>query len=603
MHGGTIGARSTPEHGTEFCVTIPLGTAHLPLDRVQSASTAVYTTLASTRIGPGAFVEEALSWLPDQARRMPVTAGSGTDLTLVEGGRPRVLVADDNADMRAYLERILTQGGYEVEAVDDGGAALAAVRRGPLPDLVLTDVMMPGLDGFGLLRQLRADPSMQGLLVILLSARAGEEARVEGLAAGADDYLIKPFSARELRARVDGAVRLARHRRDAMVRERDLRAEIVAERGRAALRESEQRLEFALDAGRLGTFELDLVTGHVAVSDICRVNFGLGPSDAVETREDLLRRIHPDDLEPRARAVSQAIETGSLLDIRIPHRIDERAPCLGAISRSGYLRRRWYAVAHDRRVAGRDGSQARRETRERAIRALRMVNACANVIIHATDEAEMLAGVCEAIAAVDGYDAIWIGPSDKVAPESFCPFVRSGKNHERKEDLCFIPAEPTPGSKPISRGICPHSAFALRDGQIQPAWGVPGCVPRDPDDPLSVTVPLISNDEFFGCWVFHTEKPGAFDQEELKLLTTLSNDLAFGLAAVRNRTARARLAAFVDLASEPIVGRALDGRITSWNRAAEELFGYRSDEIVGQPLAMLCPPALDGETSRLFERV
>ena len=128
-------------------------------------------------------------------------------------------------------------------------------------------------------------------------------------------------------------------------------------------------------------------------------------------------------------------------------------------------------------------------------------------------------------------------------------------------------------------------------------------MPRDSDDPLSVTVPLISNDEFFGCWVFHTEKPGAFDQEELKLLTTLSNDLAFGLAAVRNRTARARLAAFVDSAGEPIVGRALDGRITSWNRAAEELFGYRSDEIVGQPLAMLCPPALDGETSRLFERV
>jgi PAS domain-containing protein len=237
--------------------------------------------------------------------------------------------------------------------------------------------------------------------------------------------------------------------------------------------------------------------------------------------------------------------------------------------------------------------------RERAIRALRMVNACANVIIHATDEAEMLAGVCEAIAAVDGYDAIWIGPSDKVASESFCPFVRSGKSHERREDFCFIPAEPTPGSKPISRDICPHSAFALRNGQVQAARGVPGCVPRDPDDPLSVTVPLISNDEFFGCWVFHTEKPGAFDQEELKLLTTLSNDLAFGLAAVRNRTARERLAAFVDSASEPIVGRALDGRITSWNRAAEELFGYRSDEIVGQPLAMLCPPALDGETSRL----
>jgi PAS domain S-box-containing protein len=132
---------------------------------------------------------------------------------------------------------------------------------------------------------------------------------------------------------------------------------------------------------------------------------------------------------------------------------------------------------------------------------------------------------------------------------------------------------------------------------------MPGCVPHDPDDPLSVTVPLISNNNFFGCWVFHTKKPGAFDQEELKLLTTLSNDLAFGLAAVRDRTARARLAAIVDSAGEPIVGRALDGRITSWNHAAEQLFGYRSDEIVGQPLTRLCPPELDGETSRLFDQV
>ena len=137
-------------------------------------------------------------------------------------------------------------------------AALAAVRRGPLPDLVLSDVMMPVLDGFALLHALRADPAMEGLLVILLSARAGEEARVEGLAAGADDYLVKPFSARELRARIDGAVRLARQRREAAAREHDLRAEIATERGRAALRESEQRLEYALEAGQLGSWELNL---------------------------------------------------------------------------------------------------------------------------------------------------------------------------------------------------------------------------------------------------------------------------------------------------------------------------------------------------------
>ena len=309
LHGGTISASSTPRHGTEFRITIPLGTAHLPPDRIQSAP-----SLAPARIGSGAFVGEALGWLPDQVRQEPGRPGSGTDLTQVES-RPRILLADDNGDMRDYVAGILAQGGYEVEAVKDGWAALAAVRRGPLPDLVLTDVMMPGLDGFALLRQLRADPAMEGVLVILLSARAGEEARVEGLTAGADDYLIKPFSARELRARIDGAITLARYRRDAVVRERDLRAEIAVERGRAALRQSEQRLEFALKAGRLGNWELDLATNRVTASDICRANFGLGASDVVETQEDLLCRIHPDDLERRGRAVSEAIETGSPLDI------------------------------------------------------------------------------------------------------------------------------------------------------------------------------------------------------------------------------------------------------------------------------------------------
>jgi PAS domain S-box-containing protein len=134
-----------------------------------------------------------------------------------------VLVADDNADMRQYLIRVLG-GTYEIEAVADGKAALAAAAERP-PDLVLTDVMMPELDGFGLLRELRADPRTRTVPVVLLSARAGEESSVEGLEAGADDYLIKPFSARELLARVGAHLEMARVRREAARRESELRAE------------------------------------------------------------------------------------------------------------------------------------------------------------------------------------------------------------------------------------------------------------------------------------------------------------------------------------------------------------------------------------------
>ena len=127
--------------------------------------------------------------------------------------RARVLLADDNADMRDYVSRLL-RAQFDVEAVPDGLAALAAARSSR-PDLILADVMMPSLDGFGLLRELRSDPELSTVPVVLLSARAGEEARVEGWGAGADDYLVKPFSARELLARVESHVNLTRVRREA----------------------------------------------------------------------------------------------------------------------------------------------------------------------------------------------------------------------------------------------------------------------------------------------------------------------------------------------------------------------------------------------------
>jgi PAS domain S-box-containing protein len=125
--------------------------------------------------------------------------------------------------MRDYVGRLLSQR-FRVIAVSDGLAALETARR-ERPDLILTDVMMPRLDGFAFLRELRADRNLGTLPVIMLSARAGEEARAEGLDAGADDYLIKPFTARELLARVGGTLAVARARREAAQREAELKAE------------------------------------------------------------------------------------------------------------------------------------------------------------------------------------------------------------------------------------------------------------------------------------------------------------------------------------------------------------------------------------------
>ena len=146
------------------------------------------------------WLRKAAGWLPREPRS-PIAARPS-------GGR--VLVADDNADMRQYLAKLLGDR-YEVEAVANGEQALAYVMDHP-PDLVLSDVMIPGLDGFGLLETLRENPNTRSLPVILLSARAGEEARVEGLDAGASDYLVKPFTAREVLARVGALLEMARIR-------------------------------------------------------------------------------------------------------------------------------------------------------------------------------------------------------------------------------------------------------------------------------------------------------------------------------------------------------------------------------------------------------
>jgi PAS domain S-box-containing protein len=242
------------------------------------------------------------------------------------------------------------------------------------------------------------------------------------------------------------------------------------------------------------------------------------------------------------------------------------------------------------------------QTRERAIRALRITNACADVVIHATDEAGMLADVCRTVTAVEGYKSVWIGPSDEVSTASFCPFAPSADQKPKKNFGIVLP-EPIPGSAPGSPSICPRSAFAVPDGQIRPARRMPGCVPPSTDDPLSVTVPLISGEKFFGCWVFRGDEPGAFDDEELALLSTLAADLAFGLAALRDKSAHSQLAAIVTSSGDAIVGRDLDGTITSRNNAAEMLFGYRTEEMIGRSIAMLCPRELIGETDQLFDRV
>lgn len=203
LHGGTIAADSRQGKGSSFVVTIPRGDEQ----RGQGARAANPQEVDKRRVA--AYVDEALQWIDDD------TPGPPAATRAAEGdshARPRLLVVDDNADMRRYLRRLLATR-YRVDTAEDGNAALSTALADP-PDLVLSDIMMPKLDGFGLLEALRADRRTATVPVILLSARAGEEEQVGGLAAGADDYLTKPFSARELLARVEAHLVVNQARRE-----------------------------------------------------------------------------------------------------------------------------------------------------------------------------------------------------------------------------------------------------------------------------------------------------------------------------------------------------------------------------------------------------
>ena len=206
LHGGDIAVESRVGEGTTFTVSIPVGVAHLPAQHIKA-------TVSSTRVSASdVFVGEALRWLPEPpADDVSRPAESTPTGSIVPG---RVLVVDDNADMRDYLYRLLSPC-WHVEVAGDGATAIDMIRDQP-PDLVLADVMMPALDGFGLLRELRRDQRTATIPIVMLSARAGEEARLEGIESGANDYIVKPFSGRELISRINAQLIMTAHARERM---------------------------------------------------------------------------------------------------------------------------------------------------------------------------------------------------------------------------------------------------------------------------------------------------------------------------------------------------------------------------------------------------
>ncbi len=301
LHGGDIAVRSAKGAGSRFVITLPFGVKHLPADQIRQP--AAHTVADPLRANQ--FVEEALRWLPsNDGGGVPAEIGAiGSDASSeMPGAGRRIVLADDNADMREYVRRLLVAQGYSVSAVADGDAAVAAARR-EAPHLVLSDVMMPKLDGFGVLRALRDHPSTAAIPVVLLSARAGEESKVEGLEAGADDYLVKPFAARELLARVNANIKLADVRREA--------TRAILETEQQFLMTNE-RLSLALSTGRVAVFQWTIESDRLVIQGPLAEVFGL-PLKDVEgglPLEMFFAAIDERDRERVAEAIAKSVQAG-----------------------------------------------------------------------------------------------------------------------------------------------------------------------------------------------------------------------------------------------------------------------------------------------------
>jgi PAS domain S-box-containing protein len=300
LHKGSVRAESVAGKGSKFFVTLPTGSGHLPRERISSSR---HSSLASG--AAESFGEEALSWLPLGEYKDPAADTHGDlprDFKKYEATLgARILLVDDNADMRSYVAGLL-QSNWKVETARDGLEAMAQAQANP-PDLVLSDVMMPGLDGFGLVQALRNDPRTSSIPIILLSARAGEESRVEGMDSGADDYLTKPFNARELLARVGAHLQMARFRAEAT-------ATLKASEERFRIRTAQ--FETLLNQAPIGVYLVDESFRFRAINPVALPVFGEIPGGLIG--RDFTDIIHilwgKDDGQDVINIFRRTLETG-----------------------------------------------------------------------------------------------------------------------------------------------------------------------------------------------------------------------------------------------------------------------------------------------------
>ncbi|HVN19515.1 MAG TPA: PAS domain S-box protein [Dongiaceae bacterium] len=554
LHAGTVHVDSKENAGSTFFVTIPLGKDHLPADRIGASRTSV-----STGTRGEVYVQEALRWFSGTQETAYETSLLSPALdhvaeeAAVTTGR-RILLADDNADMREYVHRLL-QRHYEVVATADGQAALESARE-HRPDLILADVMMPRLDGFGLLREVRADEALNGTPVVLLSARAGEESRIEGLTSGADDYLVKPFSARELLARISSHLALAKVRRESAELERKLRAQAELERNRlhelfmqapaaiGLLSGPEHRFTFVNRdyvklTGRRGTEDFVGRTVREAFPE-------LEGQGIFELLDGVYRTGAPYAATARQVVLNRGPQ-GQPEEVYFDFIYQPMRDATGEVE--GIL---VHAVEVTQQVLARQEI----EKRERQFR--EMIDALP-AAIYTTDAQGRLTHFNP--AAVE-----FSGRTPELGTDQWCVSWK----------LFY------PDGRPMPHDECPM-AIALKEGRV--IKGAEAIAQRQD-----------------GTRRWFTPYPTVLRDDQGNIVGGI-NMLVDITARKQAEEATAHLAAIVSSSDDAILSKTLDGVIRSWNQSAERLFGYSAKEAIGKHITIIVPSDRRTEENNILSRL
>ncbi|HKW25827.1 MAG TPA: PAS domain S-box protein [Terriglobales bacterium] len=678
LHGGSVRVESVEGRGSTFAVDLPFGKAHLAPDRVAEAG-----FRASTAVPADAYVEEALSWLPKDPEAAGAKPGGKDAPTIpaaedaeVEGdrSRPLIVLADDNADLRTYVSRLLRRK-YRVCAVANGEEALAATRQ-LHPDLILSDIMMPGMDGFAVLQAIRQDAQTRAIPVILLSARAGEESRVEGLHAGADDYLVKPFTARELMARVEAHIRMAQTRRQVGELEERLRAkrELEQQRVRAFLQQvpaaiamlhgSEHRWSYVNPSylrvigrdradellgktiretlpelegqGYLELLDQVYQTGKTVSGTEAKVRLNRGPGGQQEYAyfnflyqplKDESGKVegvfvHAVDVTPQVearRGIEESEEQFRMLAESIPQ-LDWMANADGWIY---WYNQRWYEYTgttpeqmmgwgwqsvHDPEVLPR--VMKRWQYSIRTGEPFEMTFPLRG----ADGKFRQFLTRIVPVRDTQGRLARWFGTNTDITAQQR---TEDALRQSEERLLAALAASDTG----TYRWDPNTDEFVEFDENLKRLFGLsPTADVRTTEDFVS----LVHSDDVPDLLVAveHSRRGDDFEMEYRVVLPDGNIRWLYDRGKMvwkdgkphhlvgactdvttrkRDEISRLRLAAIVESSDDAIVSKDLNGIVTSWNAAAERVFGYTAAEMVGQPILKIIPPDLHHDETRILE--